>query len=302
MVKLMEKEVLKNYQKAGKILAETLKKAKKSIKPGQKLLEIAEKTEKGIISRGGEPAFPANLSKNHYAAHFTPSFEDEELLGEKDVLTVDLGAHVDGYVADAAFTLDFSGENGKMIDASEEALEAALSVIKEGVELRKIGKAIEDVIKKKGFNPIQNLSGHGLERWETHAIPSIPNIDNNDDRILEDDMVIAIEPFATDGQGFVREGTQAEIFSFGEKKPLRNMDARKIISFISEEYKTLPFAERWLMDEFKLSEFKRKIAMRELIQRGCIKAFPILHEDEGKIVTQAETSVILNSGKLIKLV
>ena len=115
-------------------------------------------------------------------------------------------------------------------------------------------------------------------------------------------MVIAIEPFATDGKGFVREGRQAEIFSLEEKRPVRNMDARKIISYIDETYHTLPFAERWLMDELKLSEFKRKIAMRELMQRKCIRAFPILHEEEGKIVAQTETSVILNSGKLIRLV
>ncbi|MFH1587233.1 MAG: type II methionyl aminopeptidase [Candidatus Diapherotrites archaeon] len=298
----MEKEELKNYQKAGKILAEVLKKAKKSIKPGQKLLEIAEKAEKGIISLQGVPAFPANLSKNHYAAHFSPSFDDVEIVGEKDLLTVDLGVHLDGFVADAAFTIDFSGENGKMIEASEDALEAALSVIEEGVEIRKIGKAIEEAIRKKGFNPIQNLSGHGLERWITHAAPSIPNIDNNDDRVLEDGMVIAIEPFATDGRGFVREGAQAEIFSLEEKRPVRNMDTRKIISFIDETYHTLPFAERWLMDELKISEFKRRIAMRELMQRKCIRAFPILHEEEGRIVAQSETSVILNSGKLIKLV
>ncbi|MFH1239748.1 MAG: type II methionyl aminopeptidase [Candidatus Diapherotrites archaeon] len=295
----MEKKEVENYIKAGKILQEVQKKAKKTIKPGQKLLEIALEIEKHIETLGGKPAFPANLSRNNEAAHYSPSSDDKLVLKESDVMKVDLGVHVEGYIADASFTLNFSNEHSKMIEASEKALENALSKIKVGAKLSDIGKEIETTIKKAGFNPIQNLSGHGLGKFQCHTIPTIPNYETRDERILEDGMAIAIEPFATDGKGFVKEAPQSEIFGLNEPKNVRNMQARKILEFILDEYDTLPFAERWISNKMKMSEFQRKVAMRELISKNCIKAFPILREQPDKIVTQAETSVILHDGKVI---
>jgi methionyl aminopeptidase len=301
----IDKKTAEKYIKAGQILAEVQKKAGKTIKPGQKLLEIAENIEKEIVAlvgKGAGPAFPVNLSLNNDAAHYTPSVNDEKTLGEKDVLKVDIGVHVDGYIADAAFTLDFSQEHGKMVEAAERALEEALSIAKEGIELGSIGSKIQDTINSYGFNPIQNLSGHGLTRWDAHAAPTISNIAKKDERVLEEGMVVAIEPFATDGKGFVKESAQSEIFQLDEPKPVRNMDARRIVELVAENYHTLPFAERWVEKELKLGEFRRKVAMRELMQRKCISAFPILREESGKIVTQAENSILLFEGKVKRLV
>ena len=298
----MDEKTLEKHIKAGKILKEVQEKARKSIKPGQKMLDIAENIEKEILGAGGKPAFPANLSRNNEAAHYTPSAEDMAVLEENDVMKVDLGVHIDGFIADASFTLNFSNEHVKMIEASEKALENALSKVKAGAKLRDIGKEIEQTIKSYGFNPIQNLSGHGLKEYLTHAPPTIPNIETRDDRALEDDMAIAIEPFATDGRGFVKEAPQSEIFQVDEAKNVRNPNARKILEFVLEEYKTLPFAERWISRKLELGEFQRKTALRELLSKKCIKAFPILREDAGKIVTQAETSVVLYGGKEIILV
>ncbi|MFH1255691.1 MAG: type II methionyl aminopeptidase [Candidatus Diapherotrites archaeon] len=298
----MDEETVEKYVKAGKILKKVQENARKSIKPGQKMLEIAEKIEKEIVGEGGQAAFPVNLSRNNFAAHFTPSTSDEAVVGEKDVLKVDIGVHIDGFIADSAFTLDFSGENGKLLEASEKALQNALSMVKEGQEIGKIGAEIEKTIKSYGFNPIQNLSGHGLGQWVQHGAPTIPNIAKNDKRKLEDGIAFAIEPFATDGLGFVKEGVQAEIFQLDEPKPTRNKDSRKIIEFVDENYKSLPFAERWIAKELKLSDFARKIALRELLKNKGISAFPILHEENGKLVSQAETSIILNNGSVIILV
>ena len=100
--------------------------------------------------------------------------------------------------------------------------------------------------RKKGFEPIHNLSGHGLGEYETHVPPTIPNDSRLDERVLEDGMAIAIEPFATNGEGNVKESQQSEIFQIDEPKPVRNPFARKILEFAKKEYKSLPFAERWL--------------------------------------------------------
>lgn len=297
-----EKE-LESYLKAGKILQKILDSARKSIKPGQKLLEIAEHAEKQIIdSFGAKPAFPVNLSIGNFAAHFTPSAGFDGIVSEEDVLKFDAGVQLNGFVADAAFTLDFSGKNEKMVDASRKALAAAVAKAKVGARIGEIGEAIEKTIRSFGFNPIQNLCGHSLKQFDIHAAPEIPNIAKKDSRVLEEGMAFAIEPFATDGEGYVKEAVQSEIFALDEPKPVRNPVARKILDFVSENYKTLPFAERWIANELKLSDFQRKIAMHELLQQNCIQAFPILHEVLGRLVTQAETTILLSGKEVIVLV
>ena len=294
----MEQEELEFYLKAGKIASKVKTDAKKSIKTGEKLLEIAERIEKQILELEAKPAFPVNLSLNNNAAHYTPKINDTLELSENDVLKVDIGVQVEGFIADCAFTINPSNENAKLIEASEKALQNALSILKPGLEIGKIGEEIEKTIKSFGFQPVYNLSGHGLQQWETHSFPTIPNHANKDSKVLGDGMAFAIEPFATDGTGHVIEGGVVEIFSIQNHSPCRNPAARKILEFASEEYKTLPFAERWLHNSLKLSEFERKIALKELMQRGIFRQYPILHEQKGKLVSQAETTIIINNGEV----
>jgi methionyl aminopeptidase len=289
----MEKDVRDKYVKAGKILQAAKKKAQQLIKPGASLLEVAEQIEKFIESDGGKPAFPINLSLNNCAAHYTPSANDKSVFSEKDVVKADIGVHIDGYAADSAVTIDLSGEFGKMLDASEKALEVALSVAKPGIETGKIGTEIEAVIKKAGFRPIQNLTGHRIDRWEVHSAPSIPNVASKDNRKLEPGNVYAIEPFVTDGEGRVRDGVQAEIFGFDVSIAMRNLEARKMIKHIEEKYHSLPFAERWLARELKQGEFARKVALRELLKMRAIHAYPMLVEKSGAQVCQAESCFIV---------
>jgi len=301
----MEKEEAEKYLLAGKITKKVVAQAKKSIKPSQKLLEIALNIEKSIfdiMAKGTEgkkkafPAFPVNLSINENAAHFTPDSACELVLEENQLLKVDLGVQFDGYICDTAFSLNFDNSHAKMIEAAELALENALAIAKEGTEIGKIGAEIEKTIKGKGFNPIQNLTGHGLARFEQHASPSIPNIATTNPKKLAEGA-FAIEPFATNGEGYVKEGQQSEIFALDKVVPIRNNYARQVLELVSKKYETLPFALRWIEKELKLPEFQRKVAIRELLRAGCIKAFPVLHEETGKIVAQAEKSFIIFEGK-----
>lgn len=292
----MEKSEEKNYMKAGKILSEVLASARKAVRPGQKMLEVAEKIEKEIAELGGKPAFPVNLSANNIAAHYTPAIDDVSVIGEKDVLKVDVGVHVEGCIADSALTLDFSGEWGKMLEANEKALDNALSILKPGLQIGKIGEVIEETIKGAGFAPIRNLSGHSMEKFIVHAGITIPSIANNDPRELEEGMVFAIEPFACNGEGFVKSTNTTEIYGFEARKNLRNSFARKILDFVEEEYETLPFAERWIMKDIPLTQ--RKMALRELVSSGCIKTHPVLREESNVIVTQAENCVLISEGEV----
>lgn len=298
----MEKDVMEKYLKAGKILKEAQEVARKELKPGVKLVDVAEKVEEFAVKQGGKAAFPLNLSLNEEAAHYTPSLNDERELGEGDVIKIDFGVQVEGYIADASFSLNFSGEWKEMINANEGALEKAFGILKEGLEIGEIGAVIEHVLKDAGFNPVQNLTGHGLGKYIQHAPPNIPNIDTQDPRVLEEGNAYAIEPFATNGKGFIHEGGRVEIFQADEVKPVRNVYARKILQLVLDEFNGMPFAERWVEKKLGMSEFQHKIGMKELLLKKCVKAYPVLKEENGKIVTQAENSFIVHEGKIIKLV
>ena len=296
----MEEKEFKKYMDAGRICKKVQEKAKNFAVPGVKLLDLAEKIENEIETMGGKPAFPVNLSLNNNAAHYTPSFEDKTVIEAKDVLKIDIGVHCEGFIADSAFTVDFSGKNQKMVEASEKALEKAIEITKVGTKIGELGAIIEKTIRSYGFNPIQNLSGHGLAEYLTHAAPSIPNIAKRDEREIEEGKAYAIEPFACNGKGFVKETQKAEIFSLIRTQPVRNMEARKILLMAEKEYKRLPFAERWLIKE--LGQTKTKLALRELMQRNCIEMHPTLREEKEVMVTQTEATIITKEKEVIRIV
>jgi len=297
----MEKEEKENYIKAGKIHFEAVQEARKLLKPNSNLYDAAEKIEALILKEGGKCAFPVNLSLNENAAHQTPEFDGKLVLDEKDLLKVDIGVHVDGFISDGAFSINHSGEWKDLIEASELAKDNAFALLEKNPNLGEIGATIQKTIESKGFNPVQNLSGHGLAQYMIHCAPSIPNYKKSDDREFEDDDAYAIEPFATNGEGFIREGNESNIFAIEEPHAVRNSYARKILSYVMEEYKTLPFAERWIERDLKLDEFGLKIGMKQLLREKCIKAFPVLREKPGTMVSQAENSFIKVEGKIITL-
>ena len=291
----MEKEILDKYVEAGKIASEAREYGKSLIKAGASLLEVSDKTEKKILELGGKLAFPAQISLNDVAAHNCADPDDTTKFKEGDICKLDIGVHIDGYVADTACSVDL-GDNNDLVKASEDALNEALKMIKPGVTLAEIGEVIKNAISKYNLSPIKNLSGHGLDRFVIHGPPTIPNFNTNDDTKLEEDQVIAIEPFATDGMGMIYEGDRANIFSLIEKKPVRSNITREILKEI-EKFEGLPFTTRWLTKRFPL--FKVNFALRELLQIESIRKYPPLPEKNHGLVSQAEHTIIVKDKPII---
>jgi methionyl aminopeptidase len=278
--------------KAGEIARQVKKEVSTMIKPGAKLYDIAEFVERRIVELGGKPAFPCNLSINEIAAHYTPYKGDNSVLKEGDYLKLDLGVHVDGYIADTAVTFRVGMEEDDLMAASKEALENAISVIRAGVKISEIGKVIEETIRGYGFNPIVNLSGHKIDRYKLHAGVSIPNIYRpNDSYVLKEGDVIAIEPFATTGAGQVIEVPPALIFMHIRDRPVRMAQARRLLIHIKKEYNGLPFAYRWLQGF--MPEGQLKLALAQLDRVGAIYSYQILKEVRGGLVSQFEHTVIV---------
>ncbi len=281
-------------KEAGKVSSEALSYAKAAIKPGRKLLDIANDIEKFIEEKGCSQAFPVNLSSNHEAAHYTPEFSDRRVVGEKDVIKIDLGARHETYLTDCAVTACLDGGYSKLVEASEKALENAISLVKSGRKVNEIGAEVEKTAKSSGFNVIKNLGGHGIEQDELHAGTFIPNFDNGDNTELEDGLVIAIEPFLTTGVGYVVEGESLQIFQNVSDKIPRSAEAREALSHITSDFSTYPFAMRWLIKKMDSQEFRARKAIAELITIGDLDTFPVLVEKSKGMVAQSEKTLIVS--------
>lgn len=284
----MDKKEFGDYKKAGAIAKQVVAYAKKTIKPSMTLLEIAKKIEAEIRKQGGQSAFPVNLSINEIAAHYHPSLEDETKA--QGLLKIDIGIHINGFIADTAFSLDLTPDNKykKLIKASEQALENAIKIIEKNPTLNEIGEIIQKSIESKGFSPIINLSGHSLAQHKLHAGITIPNYSNNNNNKLKPG-VYAIEPFATSGQGKVYEGPPSNIYAVINPKNPRSPTARKIFNYAWEKHKTLPFSLREIQERFGLMS---RTALKEMEQTDIIHNFPQLIEKSHQPVSQAEHTVI----------
>lgn len=282
-------EDIAKWRKAGRISAEALQYGVSLIKKGVPVIEVCDAVDKKIISLGAKPSFPAQISLDYVAAHYCCPADDKTML-EAQVAKIDVGAHIDGIPGDNAATVDLSGNNSELVKASRKALEEAIKIVKPGVKIGDIGQAIHAEITALGFSPIRNLSGHGLAPFELHTAPTIPNFNNNDPNTLSAGQVIAIEPFATTGEGVVTEANAAEVFMQTAHKPVRDAFARQILAEI-ETYEKLPFAKRWLVQKFPA--IKVELALRQLQLNGSIQGFPPLVERGRGLVSQSENTLLI---------
>ena len=287
----MEDEIFDKYCQAGAFAASVIRKGAREIRQGESYLDVIEFIEDLASSNESGLAFPLNVSLNEDAAHDTASTGDERVFAAGDLVKLDLGVHFDGYIADTAITIDL-GNNGLLVDASREALSRAIEKVRPGVTVGELGSAIQAEIESRGYRPIANLTGHGLDRFVVHKPPNIPNVAIQGGAVLEEGMVFAIEPFATTGSGHVGEKRRVEIFQQISERPVRLASARKVLEAVRGRH-GMPFAKRWLPDN------KPDIALTTLIRSGAVHAYPVLSDIPGSLVSQHEHTVIVTEDHCI---
>jgi len=292
----MDESVYDKYRHAGKIAADARDYGAKLIREGVSYLDVATKVESKILESGAGLAFPVNISINEIAAHFTPKHSDNDLVFKKgDVVKLDVGAHIDGYIGDTAITVEVGTNNyTDMIKASKHALDNAIALMSAKVKLSEVGKTIQETINSYGYKPIDNLTGHGLGKYDLHSGLSIPNVQNRLDIMKpKNGDVVAIEPFATNGAGHVISSKSSNIYRYtgsARNRVIRDIRTRVLAMKIHKNFNTLPFAERW----FKKLSQNVDIDLRKLLMTGCIKDYPQLIDAKRGIVTQAEHTVIIH--------
>ena len=290
----MNSEESHKWKSAGKLARRALDYGKSLIREDALMLEVTEKIEKYIIEEGGELAFPTNLAVNNVGAHWTPSSKSEEKFVKGDVVKLDVGVHIDGYIGDNALTLEIKTQKyKKMIQASRDSLNAAVEVAAPGVSAGMIGNVVQDVIEGYGFKPISNLTGHGIKRYNLHSGISIPSVREVGGAVLKKGDVIAIEPFVTDGAGRVGGKRNSNIYHLKQIRKIRNKKANHLIGQIQNRFKGLPFAERWINN---IQEDSEKL-LKGLMRAGVVSYYPVLDELGKGIVAQSEhTIMITNTG------
>jgi len=296
---LLSDEVIDKYRRAGWIAKNTIDYAIRVAKPGVKLLDLAVLIENKIVELGGSPAFPVNLGVNDVAAHYTPVVNDDKTIPENSVLKIDIGVHVDGYIADTAVTISFNPVYDGLVEASRKALEKVLEIIKPGIRVSVIGKIIEETIKSEGYRVVKNLSGHSIDRYLIHSGKTIPNYNEVFNRSVLTDGVYAVEPFATNGYGLVESGDVVTIYSLKTLKARNLLDyEEKLYNAIWSTRRTLPFCERWYTGLYSNIEVLKK-ALQGLDNKKMLIKYPILVERKHGYVSQFEHTFIINGNEVI---
>ena len=286
-------EPLEALREAGRIASNVRKRAHDHVRVGMKLIDICESVETWIRDLGGEPAFPCNVDIDHVAAHYTSPPGDAASVLEGALVKVDIGVHVDGYIADTATTVCFEPRLDGLVEAAEAALDAGVRTVRAGIRASEVGAVIERTMRVGGAAPIRNLTGHKVARYIIHAGKSVPNVASIDGRRLEEGEVYAVEPFTTlpEAAGEVVDGPPGNIYLFKKKRSVGGEVARRMLKFIQSEYRTLPFAARWVLRRFPGSEGRE--AFSELLRSRCLYAYPQLVEKSRRPVAQAEHTVIV---------
>ncbi|MEM1614370.1 MAG: type II methionyl aminopeptidase [Pyrobaculum sp.] len=284
--------MLRLLRQVGDVVHKALKYAVDITQPGVSVLEICEKVEAYIRASDAKPAFPVNISINEVAAHYTAKRGDQLVVPKSGVVKIDVGAQKEGYIVDAAVTLVFGQPYANLAKAARSALEAALNTARPGVKAWQVGEAVEKVIKSYGFNPVYNLTGHKIERYLLHAGYVIPNYpDKSASQTLSQGDVYAVEPFATNGEGYVVDGKEVTIFRL---QRLRHKAMQSFIDVISAEVGPLPFTPRWFP---QISDD----AIAQALKSGVIHGYEVLVERSRGYVAQFEDTIYVSENEVVPL-
>jgi methionyl aminopeptidase len=284
---------LDKLRKSGRISAQALAHGRAMIVPGARLEDIQRAVETVIRDLGGAPAFPAQMSRNHIAAHYCSPPGDAVTVQPGDIVKLDCGTHVDGYVTDNATTVDLrDGEDSLLCAASRMALENAISVMGPGTSLTEVGRQVETTIQSLGFKPVRNLCGHGVARYTIHCAPSVPNYADSKAGRLKANMTIACEPFASDGKGMIEVDGKSEVFMLRrEVRPKDNLPADVGKAMAASD--GLPFARRdlvrWLGSLPRAEE-----AVKLLLRKELVDEYPPLCERPGVRIAQFEHTIFIH--------
>ncbi|KAI0828961.1 peptidase M24A methionine aminopeptidase [Trametes gibbosa] len=297
-----------NIRRGAEVHRQVRQYVRKIIKPGMRMIDIADAIENGtrtLVEENGLESgvgFPTGLSLNHCAAHYSPNPGDTLVLGEKDVLKVDIGVHVKGRILDSAFTLTFDPTYETLLEAVKAATDTGVREAGIDVRLGELAGYIQETMesyevevngKMLPVKPIENLSGHSIKPYQIHGSKSVLLVKNDDQTKMEEGEYFAIETFGSTGRGKVIEQGECSHYARmvdAPHVPLRLTSAKSLLKSINKNFGTLPFCRRYLE---RAGESKYLLALNHLVSQGIVQDYPPLCDVRGSMTAQFEHTILL---------
>ena len=316
-----EKKELEKYykyeitsmRKAAECHKQIRKYAQTIIKPGIKLINMVEKIENMLrfitnlnLTECGQ-AFPTGCSLNNVAAHYTPNTGDETVLKYDDVMKLDFGTQMNGYIIDCAFTVAFNPIYDNLLKASKEATNEGVKNAGIDVRLGELGGIIGEVLnsyeieingKTHKIKAIKDLCGHTMERYKIHGAKSVPLYRDDSSETsnlkMEEGELYAIETFATTGSGHTHEKRPWSHYmkspdAFKNSK-IKSSQPKALFKYIDEHFSTMAFCPRWL-EESGFTGIDK--SLKYLCDYNLVNPYPPLADIEGSFTSQFEHSFML---------
>jgi len=304
----LQKPIYNSVRQAAEVHRQVRKYMRSIIKPGMLMVDLCETLEnmvRKLIKENGLQAgiaFPTGCSLNWVAAHWTPNAGDKTVLQYDDVMKLDFGTHIDGYIVDCAFTVAFNPMFDPLLQATRDATNTGIKEAGIDARLGDVGAAIQEVMESyeveingKVFQvkSVRNLNGHSIGPYQIHAGKSVPIVKGGEQTKMEEGEFYAIETFGSTGKGFVREDLECshymKNFDVGHV-PLRLAKAKQLLGTINHNFGTLAFCRRYLD---RLGETKYLMALKNLCDNGIVQPYPPLCDVRGSYVSQFEHTILL---------
>ncbi|TFK41865.1 hypothetical protein BDQ12DRAFT_598311 [Crucibulum laeve] len=297
-----------NIRRAAEVHRQVRKAARKYIRPGMTTTQVAEYIEDGtraLVEENGLEAgigFPTGLSLNNCAAHYSPNAGDTTVIQKGDVLKVDFGVHVNGRILDSAFTLTWEPTYNKLVEAVKAATDTGVREAGIDVRLGELAGYIQETMesyevevdgKVYPVKPIENLSGHSINRYQIHGGKSVLLVKNDDQTKMEEGEYFAIETFGSTGRGRIVESGECSHYAKNVDAPhvpLRLTSAKTLLNTINKNFGTLPFCRRYLD---RAGESKYLLALNHLVSQGIVQDYLPLCDQRGSMTAQFEHTILL---------
>ncbi|KAL4959363.1 putative methionine aminopeptidase, type II [Aspergillus stella-maris] len=313
---LEDDSLLNDYRKAAEVHRQVRKYTQETVKPGQGLMSIAEDIDEGVRAllghAGLEPGdslkaglgFPTGLSLNNVVAHYTPNPGQKDIiLQRRDVMKVDFGVHINGWIVDSAFTMSFDPVYDNLLAAVKDATNTGLKNAGIDVRISDVSAAIQEAMesyeveiggKVYPVKPVRNITGHDIKQYRIHGGKSIPFVKNSDQTKMEEGEIFAIETFGSTGRGSIHD--DVGVYGYGKSYDapqhvsLPLASARSLYKTINENFGTIVFCRRYL-DRLGLQRYLA--GMNTLVQHGVVDVYPPLIDVKGSYSAQWEHTILL---------
>jgi curved DNA binding protein len=313
-------DVITKYKTAADIANKVLEQVIKECVPEKKIVDICILGDKmiddlvGSVYKTGKmekgPAFPTSISVNHIVGHFSPLAEDTTLLKDGDLVKVDLGVHIDGFISVVAHSwivaanpsVPTTGRQADVICAAHYAAEIAHRLVKPGKKNTDVTEAINKVAEQFKCNVVEGVLSHQMKRFVIDGNKVIISKSSLEHKVeefeFEENSVYAIDIVMSTGEGKAKETElRTTIYkrAVDQNYLLKMKAARYVFNEINSRFPTLPFTLR------ALDEKRGRLGITECLKHDLVNPYPVLFEKQGEYVAQFKFTVLVLPSGTMKL-